>query len=72
MRRGANYLICVTDDDEMFKPWIKNVFEQVVNYPGPSGVPANQREVGTDALFKYTARLTGYNFINKYRKKVSK
>lgn len=72
MRRGANYLICVTDDDEMFKPWIKNVFEQVVNYPGPSGVPANQREVGTDALFKYAARLTGYNFINKYRKKVSK
>ena len=31
MRRGANYLICVTDDDEMFKPWIKNVFEKVVN-----------------------------------------
>ena len=71
MRRGANYLICVTDDDEMFKPWIKNVFEKVVNYPGPSGVPADQRLVGTDAHLQYVARLTGYKFINKYRKKVS-
>ena len=71
MRRGANYLICVTDDDEMFKPWIKNVFEKVVNYPGPSGVPPDQRLVGTDAHLQYVARLTGYKFINKYRKKVS-
>ncbi|MFZ9353640.1 MAG: hypothetical protein ACO25L_02370 [Candidatus Nanopelagicales bacterium] len=22
MRRGANYLICLTDEGEMFKPWI--------------------------------------------------
>ena len=71
MRRGANYLICVTDDDEMFKPWIKNVFEKVVNYPGPSGVGPDQRLVGTDAHLQYVARLTGYKFINKYRKKVS-
>ena len=69
MRRGANYLICVTEDDAMFKPWIKNVFEKVVNYPGPSGVPADQRLVGTDAHLQYVARLTGYKFINKYRKK---
>ena len=25
IRRGANYLICVTEDNEMFKPWIKDV-----------------------------------------------
>ena len=46
-------------------------FEKVVNYPGPSGVPADQRLVGTDAHLQYVARLTGYKFINKYRKKVS-
>lgn len=22
MRRGANYLICLTDDGDLFKPWI--------------------------------------------------
>lgn len=22
MRRGTNYLICLTDDGELFKPWI--------------------------------------------------
>ena len=69
IRRGTTYLICVTEDKIMFKSWIKDVMEAVVNYPGPSGVPANQREVGTDAHFKYVARLTGQDFINKYRKK---
>ena len=27
IRRGANHLICVTEDDEMFKSWIKDVVE---------------------------------------------
>jgi hypothetical protein len=47
--------------------------ESVVNYPGPSGIPSNQREVGTDSLRKYSMRMTGTqeikNFINKYKKK---
>ena len=47
--------------------------ETVVNYSGPSGVPAKQREIGTDAIRNYTMRMTGTtdikNFINKYRKK---
>jgi hypothetical protein len=27
IRRGTNYLICVTEDDMMFKPWIRDVSE---------------------------------------------
>jgi len=38
-----------------------------------SGVPANQREVGTDAVREYAMRLTNTayikNFINRNRKK---
>lgn len=28
IRRGANHLICVTDDGTMFKSWISDVIEQ--------------------------------------------
>ena len=73
IRRGTNHLICVTKENYMFKSWIKDVMEAVVNYPGPSGVPADQREVGTDAHRKYAMRMTGLqdikNFINKYKAK---
>ena len=72
MRRGTNYLICVTEQNNMFKSWIRDVMEAVVNYPGPSGVPASQREIGTDSHRDYVMRMTGTqnirNFINKYRK----
>ena len=66
IRRGANYLICVTEGGDMFKPWIKDVTTV-------SGVPADQREVGTDALRKYAETMVkgstwGQQFINKYRK----
>ena len=73
IRRGTNHLICVTKENYMFKSWIRDVMEAVVNYPGPSGVPANQREVGTDAHREYVQRMTGTfnikNFINKYKAK---
>ena len=73
IRRGTNHLICVTEENFMFKSWIRDVMEAVVNYPGPSGVPANQREVGTDAHRNYVMSMTGTagikNFINKYKKK---
>jgi hypothetical protein len=129
IRRGANYLICVTEDNIMFKPWIKDVVEsevpsknlktlvkkavkrqdnnidgfvdkedpktgpygafipQAKNTPKNfrigewtevSGVPADQREVGTDAFRKYVMRMTqtkkinNFNvrdFINKHKKK---
>ena len=53
----------------MFKPWIKDVTDV-------SGVPANQREVGTDALRKYAESMVkgstwGRQFINKYKKSKS-
>lgn len=74
IRRGTNYLICVTENNIMFKSWIKDVKE----WTNQSGVPANQREVGTDALRKYTMKMTGTkkidnfnirNFINKLKRK---
>jgi nicotinamide mononucleotide adenylyltransferase len=97
IRRGTNYLICVTEDSIMFKCWIKDVVEskkaadkedhKPVSYgafvpqtrniqsgfTNKSGVPADQREVGTDAYREYTMKMTGTkeikNFINKYKKK---
>ncbi len=73
IRRGTNHLICVTKENYMFKSWIKDVMEAVVNYPGPSGVSGPEREVGTDANRNYTMRMTGTsaikNFINKYKAK---
>ena len=70
IRRGANYLICVSEDNIMFKSWIQDVTE----HTKVSGVPADQRLVGTDSLRKYTENLVpgstwGKQFINKYRKK---
>ena len=73
VRRGANHLICVTEDKIMFKAWIKDVTEAVVNGTNLSGVPANQRLIGTDAHRKYVESLTpgattsGIAFINKYK-----
>ena len=70
IRRGTNYLICVTEDNIMFKSWIKDVNEAKISH----GVPASQREVGTDSYLKYALKMTpqvtwGKQFINKYRKK---
>ena len=72
IRRGANHLICVTEDEMMFKSWIKDVTEAVVNGTTTSGVTANQRLVGTDAHLKYVSSLVpgsswGIQFINKYK-----
>ena len=81
LRRGTNHLICVTEDNIMFKSWIKDVTEtkklKEQKLTQISGVPADQRLVGTDPLRKYTEKLTpgsewGKHFINKYRKKVRK
>ena len=98
IRRGTNYLICVTEDNIMFKSWIKDVVEtknyqeitmknlkklveessnksqitKIKRFTDISGVPANQREVGTDAFREYAMKMTNTayikNFINKYRK----
>ena len=74
IRRGANHLICVTEDKIMFKSWIKDVNEAVVNGTEVGGVPADQRLVGTDSHFKYVQSMvpgctmsSGRDFINKYK-----
>lgn len=71
IRRGTNYLICVTEDNQMFKPWIHDVVE----WTQVSGVPADQRLIGTDAYREYVMGLVGVkdirNFINKYKAKTA-
>ena len=73
IRRGTNHLICLTKEDYMFKSWIRDVMEAVVNYSGPSGIPSDQRLIGSDSHREYAQRMTGTtairNFINKYKKK---
>jgi hypothetical protein len=75
IRRGTNHLICVTKENYMFKSWVKDVMEAV----NPSGVPSDQRLIGTDAYKKYAETMVpgqsppvwGKQFINKYKKKKS-
>jgi len=72
IRRGANYLICVSESNIMFKSWVKDLKEAIINSNTPSGVPATQRLVGTDAFRKYVETMVpgssyGKQFINKYK-----
>ena len=76
IRRGTNYLICVTEQDNMFKSWIRDVMEAVrpASKTGIYGVPASQRGEGTDALRKYAQSMVPgqekiRNFINKHKAK---
>jgi len=73
IRTGANHIIAVTEDNMMFKSWIKDITEKFTEI---SGVPASQREVGTDSHREYVQRLSHnpiiLNFINKSRKKRAK
>ena len=77
IRRGTNYLICVTEDQIMFKSWIKDVTEaytekkmsRKMRTPGKPNTL-----VGTDGYRKNVEDMTpgyswGIQFINKYRKK---
>ena len=72
IRRGANHLICVAENNIMFKSWVKDLQEAIVNANTPSGVPSDQRLVGTDAHRKYVETMVpgssyGKQFINKYK-----
>ena len=74
IRRGANHLICVAENNIMFKSWVKDLREAIVNATTPSGVPSNQRLVGTDAHRKYVETMVpgssyGLQFIKKYKKR---
>ena len=80
IRRGTNHLICVTEEDYMFKSWIRDVMEYT-----EKKMPSRMRDkqhpntlVGTGGYRKNVMAATGtktiknFNikeFLNKYRKK---
>ena len=80
IRRGTNHLICVTEDNLMFKSWIKDVTEAKkyteVHMSSTEREPGKPNTlVGTDGFRKHVEKMTpgattyGQQFINKYRKK---
>ena len=80
IRRGTNHLICVTEDNLMFKSWIKDVTEAKkyteVHMSSIEREPGKPNTLGgTDGFRKYVEKMTpgattyGQQFINKYRKK---
>jgi len=50
VRRGTNYLICVTEDNIMFKSWIRDLREYEEKKP--------DTRVGSPGYFKYAAKMT--------------
>lgn len=69
IRRGPNYVICVNEDmNIMFKSWIEDIKEWTDN----CGVPAEQREIGTDAYREYAMRMAGMDVIHNFLKKRKK
>jgi len=75
IRRGTNYLICVTEDHIMFKSWIKDVMEaytekkmdRMMRLPGKPNTL-----VGTTGFRKHVQSMVpgysyGREFINKYK-----
>ena len=76
IRRGTNYVICLTEDKMVFKPWIKDIVEYTETkmdsmYRAP-GKPNTL--VGTTGYRKYVEKMTpgsewGKQFINKYKAK---
>lgn len=85
IRRGTNYLICVTEDCIMFKSWIKDVTETYDEKHMSEKMRDSKHQntlIGTDGYVKtvidktpgaldYNQNLITYGkqFINKYRKK---
>ncbi len=82
IRRGANYLICVTEDNIMFKSWIKDIGEAYTEkkMKRMQRVPGKPNTlVGTSGFRKYAQtmvhgqeKISNFNiqeFINKYRAK---
>ena len=75
IRRGTNHLICVTEEDYMFKSWIRDVMEYTEKkMERRMRVPQKPNTlVGTGGYLKNAMVATGTtgikNFINKYKKK---
>jgi hypothetical protein len=53
IRRGTNYVICVTEDGVMFKSWLKDLVE-------------NPHEIGTDEYREYVQSLTPGQEVKSY------
>ena len=76
-RRGANHLICVTEDGIMFKSWIKDVTEAYTEkkMDREERLPGKPNTlVGTKGYLKYATKMVpgssyGKEFINKYKAK---
>jgi phosphopantetheine adenylyltransferase len=61
IRRGTNYLICVTEDGIMFKSWIKDVNEAYTEKSMPRIMRMPKKPntlVGTLGYFKYASKMT--------------
>ena len=60
IRRGTNYLICVTEDNIMFKSWIRDLTEYTeVKMDSKTRVKSNPNTLaGTSGYFKYAADMT--------------
>ena len=75
IRRGTNHLICVTQENYMFKSWIRDVMEYTeVKMNRRMRVPGKPNTLdGTTGYLKNPMAMTGTtdikNFINKYKKK---
>ena len=76
IRRGTNYLICVTEDGMMFKSWIKDVSEAYTEKHMSRKMRVSGKRntlVGTDGYRKNAMEVMGIsnikNFINRNRKK---
>ena len=67
VRKGTNYLICVSEDSKMFKAWTQDVSES-----NSAASTPKEREVGTDSLRSFLQKLTPgekvQSYINKNRK----
>ena len=76
IRRGTNYLICVTEDGMMFKSWIKDVSESYTEKSMSRKMRVSGKRntlIGTDGYRKNVMDVMGVsnikNFINRNRKK---
>ena len=76
IRRGTNYLICVTEENVMFKSWIRDIreYNEVKMKRKMRDEKHPNTLIGTDGYLKNVQDKTpgydyGKQFINKYRKK---
>jgi hypothetical protein len=67
MRRGTNYLICVTEEGYMFKSWIKDLMEYTeVKMDSMYRAPGKPNTlVGTTGYLKYSAKQTPGSSLGK-------